>query len=166
MYQVIWYVSTRSEVAIEVDDTSRKLVERMKSLEYEKWRVDSEIESIRRALRVVGVEPGSVKKQIFVHEANYVSTQMFEGMSLRECCEAILEDHRGQWFSKSDIEFLIVRGGYKFDGDARNSVAVTLQRMKDGGRCQVERRRGARGNRYRWPPLGASAASTKGRPRK
>jgi len=75
---------------------------------------------------------------------------MFEGMSPRESCDAILEDHRGQWFSKSDIKYLIMRVGYRFTtDDARNSVGLTPQRMKDDDRCEVKRVRGARGNRYR-----------------
>jgi hypothetical protein len=143
-----------------MDATARKLVERMKALEYEKWRVESELESIRTALRAAGVKPEPIQKQIVALEPHYVATRMFEHFSLRESCETILEDHRGQWFSKSDIEYLIVRGGYQFRGDAKNSIAVTLQRMKDAGRCEVVRGRGARGNRYRLPPLGRSADAT------
>jgi hypothetical protein len=134
-----------------VDATTRKLVERIKVLEYEKWRAEAEIESIKVALRAAGVKLESIEKQVFIHEPRYVSLQMFEGFSLRESCEEILQHHPGQWFSKSDIEYLIVRGGYKFNtDDSKNSVAVTLQRMKEDGRCEVERARGARGNRYRW----------------
>jgi hypothetical protein len=147
-----------------VDATARKLVERMKVLEYEKWRAETELASIRAALKAAGVKFEPIQKQIFMHEPHYVATQMFEGFSLRESCEEILQDHPGQWFSKSDIEYLIVRGGYRFNGDSKNSVAVTLQRMKDDGRCTVKRGSGSRGNRYSWPqPLERStdAASTK-----
>jgi len=148
----------------QVDATARKLVERMKLLEYDKWRIETELGSIRDALKAAGIKLEPIQKRIFAHEPFYASAHVFEALSLRECCEAILQDHPGQWFSKSDIEYLIVRGGYKFDGDAKNSVAVTLQRMKDDGRCKVVRGSGSRGNRYSWPqPLERStdAASTK-----
>jgi hypothetical protein len=149
---------------LQVDATARKLVERLKALEYEKRRTEAEIQSIRDALKVAGVKIEPIQKEMFAQEHFYVSAHVFEAQSLRECCEQILEDHPGQWFSKSDIEYLIVRGGYKFNGDAKNSVAVTLQRMKADGRCRVVRGSGARGNRYSWPqPLERStdAASTK-----
>jgi hypothetical protein len=147
-----------------VDATSRKLAERLKALQYEKWRIDAEIASIQAAFRGAGIKPEPIQKQIFAKEHFYYSAQVFEAQSLRECCQQILEDHPDQWFSKSDIEYLIVRGGYRFDGDSRNSVAVTLQRMKDDGRCRVIRGRGSRGNRYSWPQppeRSTDAASTK-----
>lgn len=135
-----------------VDATARKLVERMKYLEYERRRIQGELESIRTALSVAGIKPGRIKGLMDMNEANYVNKQIFSNMSLRESCETILQDHRGEWLSKSEIEYLIVRGGYNFTTkDSKNSVGVTLQRMKEEGRCEVERVRGTRGNRYRWP---------------
>jgi hypothetical protein len=135
----------------------------MKALEYEKRRAETELQSIRAALKVAGVKTEPIQKEMFAQEHFYVSAHVFEAQSLRECCEQILEDHPEQWFSKSDIEYLIVRGGYKFStDDPKNSVAVTLQRMKDDGRCEVQRARGSHGNRYRWPiERSTDAASTK-----
>lgn len=135
-----------------VDATARKLVQRMQELERQRWHIDRELQSIRTALSVAGIKPGKHKGLTDTQEATYVSKQPFASLTLRECCEMILKDHRGEWLSKSEIEYLIVRGGYKFStGASKNSVGVTLQRMKDDSICEVERARGAQGNRYRWP---------------
>ncbi len=137
----------------DVDATARKLVQRMEELEQESWRIQSELSSIRIALSVAGIKPGKHKRLPDKHEIDYAIQRAFEDKSLRECCQVILKDHSDEWLSKSQIEYLIVRGGYKFSTkDSKNSVGVTLQRMKDEGKCEVERTRGAHGNRYRWLP--------------
>jgi hypothetical protein len=51
----------------------------MKVLEYEKWRAETELASIRAALKAAGVKFEPIQKQIFMHEPHYVATQMFEG---------------------------------------------------------------------------------------
>jgi hypothetical protein len=138
---------------IPVDATAQKLVKRMKDLESEKWRIDRELRAIRTALGVAGIKPGKFKDLSTTQELDYVTKQPFRNMTLRECCLLILRDHVDLWRSKAEIEYLISRGGYKFStNDSKNSVGVTLQRLKDDGMCEVERVRGAHGNRYRWLP--------------
>lgn len=149
----------------DVDATARKLVQRMAELEHERGRIDREIHSIRTALSVAGIKPGKFKNGVGFHETNYVSKQPFADMTLTQCCEQILKDHRTDWLSKGEIEYLIVRGGYKFNTQAsRGSVGITLQRMAREGLCDANRTRGNSGNRYRWPQdepqKGANAAST------
>jgi hypothetical protein len=149
----------------DVDATARKLVQRMAELEHERGRLDREIHSIRTALSVAGIKPGKSKSGAGFHETTYVSKQPFADMTLTQCCERILKDHRTDWLSKGEIQYLIVRGGYKFSTQApRGSVGITLQRMSRDGACDAQRMRGVNGNRYRWPQdapqKGADAAST------
>jgi len=138
----------------------------MAELEHERGRIDREIHSIRTALSVAGIKPGKFKSAIGFHETTYVSKQPFANMTLTQCCERILKDHRTDWLSKGEIEYLIVRGGYKFSTQApRGSVGITLQRMSRDGSCDAQRMRGVTGNRYRWPQDAQkgeeNAASTK-----
>ena len=136
-----------------VDSTAQKLVKRMKELESEKWRIDRELRALRTALGVAGIKPGKFKDLSTTQELDYVTKQPFRNRTLSECCLHILRDHVDLWLSKAEIEYLISRGGYNFSTkDSKNSVGVTLQRLKDDGRCEVERVRGAHGNRYRWLP--------------
>jgi hypothetical protein len=148
----------------DMDATARKLVQRMAELEHERGRIDREIHSLRTALGVAGIKPGKIRSAMGFHEAAYVSKQPFAAMTLPQCCETILKDHRTDWLSKGEIEYLIVRGGYKFNTKAsRGSVGIALQRMARDGQCDAERMRGINGNRYRWPQEGkgeADAAST------
>ncbi len=154
-----------SDTARDVDATARKLVKRMAELEHERGRIDREIHSIRTALSVAGIKPGKYRSGVGFHETNYVFKQPFVDMTLTQCCEKILKDHRADWLSKGEIEYLIVRGGYKFSTQSpRGSVGITLQRMSRDGACDAQRMRGVNGNRYRWPQdapqKGADAAST------
>jgi len=132
----------------QVDATAQKLVKRLDELRREQSRINREIQSIETALNVAGIKPD--KKHVST-EIGYVMTQPFTAVSLPEACLMILRDHREHWLSKGEIEYLIVRGGYKFaTKDPKNSVGITLQRMKDEGRCDVQTVRGSRGNLYRW----------------
>lgn len=136
---------------VHVDATAKKLVERMQELERQRAHIDSEIRSIRTALSVAGIRTGTSRSGVDSHEALYMMHKPFANMSLRGSCLKVLSDQRSEWLSKSQIEYLILRGGYKFvTKDSKNSVGVTLQRMKDEGLCAVERIRGSHGNRYRF----------------
>jgi hypothetical protein len=146
--------STISTLVHDVDATTKKLLKQLESLEWEKARIGRDIDSIRTALSLAGVKPPNKFKWLpSTQESNYRTRHTFADMSLAEACLMILKDHKSDWLSKSQIEYLIVRGGYKFSTkDSKNSVGVTLQRLKDDRKCEVERVRGAHGNRYRWLP--------------
>jgi len=134
-----------------VDGTAQKLLKRLDELERTRWRVENEIDSIMTALTVTGIKPARVKSNPLVSEAKYRINHTFADKSLTECCQLILKDYSPEWLSKSQIEYIIIRGGYKFEAkNSKNSVGVTLQRMKEEGKCEVQRVRGAHGNRYRW----------------
>lgn len=137
----------------EMDTTALKLVQRLKELDEQQNRITRERMAILMALEVAGVKPkGQVKGFPGSQESLYEVNQTFRGRSLPASCEIVLRDHKGQWLSKSEIEYLIVQGGYEFaTGNSKNSVGVTLQRMAEDGPCEVERVRGQQGNRYRWP---------------
>jgi len=147
---------------VHVDATATKLLKQLDALEKDKIRLTRQIESIRIALSLAGIKPGKVSSMPSSEELDYRLNNTFAGMSLTEACLRILQDHKDEWLSKSQIEYLILRGGYKFStSNSKNSVGVTLQRIKDDGKCEVERVRGAHGNRYRWlPERSADASST------
>jgi hypothetical protein len=151
-----------SEERSKVDATTRKLVLRVQELELQKTSIDRELRALMTALSVAGIKPshnlgtmelkGGFYDQLPTpEESAYISKQLFADMSLRKCCEIVLREHKQKWLSKAEIEYLIVRGGYAFSTtNSRNSVGITLRRMSAEGICEVQRARGAMGNRYRY----------------
>lgn len=137
----------------DMDATALKLVQRLSELDEQQNRILRERTAILTALEVAGVKPkGQAKGFPGSQETNYEVNQTFRGRSLPAACEIVLKDHKGQWLTKSEIEYLIVQGGYGFaTGNPKNSIGVTLQRMAEERLCEVERVRGQQGNRYRWP---------------
>jgi hypothetical protein len=134
-----------------VDATTQKLVSKLAELERVRWNADREIRAINTALSLAGVKPGKIASATYPREHEYASSQVFAEMGLREACEKVLEDFEGQWLSKAEIEYLIARGGYPFTTkNSKNSVGITLQRLATEEFCEVERKRGATGNRYRF----------------
>jgi hypothetical protein len=158
-------IGTVSVEGDKVDATARRLIERLKELSEQRGNLNREERSILTALAVAGVRPQGVlgKEWPGDLENTYTREAQFADKSLREACEIILKDqlknhrqsptlHRSQWLSKAEIEYLIVRGGYKFaTSNSRNSVGITLQRMAEETLIEVQRVRGQQGNRYRWP---------------
>jgi hypothetical protein len=137
----------------DMDATALRLVQRLKELEEQQGRLTRERQAIMTALTVAGVRPeGPVKGMPGFKESDYHMNRTFKGRSLPASCEIALKDHKGQWLSKSEIEYLIVQGEYEFStGNPKNSIGITLQRMAEEGLCEVQRVRGQQGNRYRWP---------------
>ena len=137
----------------DMDATALKLVQRLSELDEQQNRISRERIALLTALEVAGVKPkGQMKGFPGSQESIYQVNQTFRGRSLPASCEIVLKDHKGLWLTKSEIEYLIVQGGYEFaTGNPKNSIGVTLQRMAEDGLCEVERVRGQQGNRYRWP---------------
>jgi len=138
----------------EVDATAKKLVERMRQLEMEQWRINNELRAIRTALDVAGVKPSYKFKTLSdPTESEYVRNQPFNKTTLAEVCYAILKDYKPEWLTKSQVEYLAIRGGYNFSTtDSKNSIDVTLRRMAGAGKIEADRVRGSRGSRYRFIP--------------
>jgi hypothetical protein len=133
-----------------VDATTLKLAKRLQELERQKQSITREIQSLTTALAVAGIRLSS-SPLVGGHELRYSTQKPFSSMTLPESCETILKDFRSDWLSKAQIEYFVMRGGYPFSTqNSKNSVGVTLQRMVESGKCDVERTRGPQGNRYRW----------------
>jgi hypothetical protein len=137
----------------DMDATALKILERLKQLDEQQGRIRREQTALLTALEVAGVKPkGAMTGLPGSQESQYRFNGAFKGRSLPASCEIVLKDQKGQWLTKSEIEYLIVQGGYEFaTGNPKNSIGVTLQRMAEEGSCEVERVRGQQGNRYRWP---------------
>lgn len=134
-----------------VDRTTRELLKRLRELESEQLRLARDINAIRRALTLAGVRP-SVRR-LWFHEVEYQATSAFLKSHLTDACLQVLRDAKGEWLTKSEVEYLVTRGGYPFSTqDSANSVDVTLRRLATEGLCEAERVRGSRGNKYRYVP--------------
>jgi len=149
---MIPYATVVSVNGNDMDATALKLLDRLKELEEQRCRITQEQKAIRIALEVAGVKPQGIIPGLPDQEIKYKSNNIFKGRALPACCEIVLKDKKGEWLTKSQIEYLIIQGGYEFTtGKPKNSVGVTLQRMAEQGLCEVERVKGQQGNRYRWP---------------
>jgi hypothetical protein len=133
--------------AEKVDLVTKRLVDRLNEIERQKLALDREAESITTALEIAQVRPK--QDPLEVQESRLAVSQPFAGMSLVETCKTILESYAGQELTKTQVEYLAVRGGYKFStADPKNSVQVTLRRLADDGYCKSTHIRGRSGNRY------------------
>ena len=138
---------------LEVDPTARTLLRQLQELEREEWRIREKVRTIHSALKMAGIKPDvtAVSWGQDEHEAEYARKEPFSETTLTEACEQVLKDYADKWLTKSQVEYLITRGGYKSSAkDAKNSVDVTLRRLSEGGKCDAKRVRGSRGNTYRW----------------
>jgi len=143
--------TVRTTTGDAVDSTAKKIISKMRELEQIRWKAEREINALRKALEVAGVRPEGTW-ELDLNESEYAEKLPFQDMSLVEACEKILHDHPGKWLSKSEVEYLIARGGYKSSAnDPKNSVNVTLRRLTLEGKCAAERKRGLHGNRYCLP---------------
>jgi hypothetical protein len=136
-----------------VDASIKKLLRELKDAENAKWRASRRIGSIHAALEILGVKPQAYGAGLLgdTNEMNYVSKEPFRDMGLAETCERRLKDYEGKWITRAHVEYLATRGGYDFSTkDSQNSVDVTLRRLAGAGKCDAERVRGSRGNKYRW----------------
>ena len=145
-------VRVREELR-KVDATTKSLLRQLRELEWEKIRTRRKIEAIHTALKLAGLKPdvstllGGQDPQ----ESEYFVKEPFAQTTLTQACEQVLKDYADIWLSKSQVEYLITRGGYKSTAkDSKNSVDVTLRRLAADGKCDVKRVRGSWGNTYRW----------------
>ncbi len=139
-----------------MDATTKKLMERLEQIEFEMKKLRREKESITTALEVTGSRPPGAHKNFYTQEENsYGHKQPFEAMTLTDACLQILRDYAAkdeiheQWLDKNQIEYLVVRGGFKFKTeDTKNSVNVTLRRLAEEGYCEAHVGKGTRATRY------------------
>ena len=132
-----------------VDVTTKRLMKQRRELEMERSKLTRDIESIDRALTLAGIKPDK-DTGAWMMEADYAVRQIFKDMRLKDACLKILQDLPKVWFTKAQIEYMLVRGGCEFATEAsKNSVDVTMRRLADQGLCMAERTRGSEGNRYK-----------------
>jgi hypothetical protein len=130
-----------------VDATIKKIVENLRRKEIERLKISIEIDSYRRTLSMLGV---TVAEGSPLREADYAARHPFSRMGLQESCLMILKDHPNQWLSKTQVEYLLMRGEYSSTAkDPKNSVDITLRRLADDGVIEAKRARGATGNQYK-----------------
>lgn len=137
----------------EVDATTNKLMKRLQEIETESARLRRERDAITTALAVAGIRPPAARQSILTYkEIDYRQTQPFTQMTLTDACLKVLCDHSGEWMTKAQVEYLVVRGGYKFvTKDQKNSVGITLRRLVDPEiGVEVQRVRGSQGSTYRY----------------
>ena len=144
-------LSTINERTIKlVDASARKVVARMQRLKSDMAELEREFRELATSLEVMGLT--NRQDGFFIGlEGKYRQGQPFYDASLNEACLKVLNDYRGGWLTKHQVEYLLVIGGYGSDAkDQTNSVDITLRRLADEGKCEVERVRGGpHGNRYR-----------------
>jgi hypothetical protein len=151
-------IGQKSKEPIEVDATTRALLRQLQELEREEWRIREKTRAIRMALKLAGITPeiSTIASAEDTQETEYARREPFTEVTLTEACEQVLKDYSQKWLTKSQVEYLITRGGYRSTAkDAKNSVDVTLRRLAENGKCDAKRVRGSRGNTYRWisPPV-------------
>lgn len=146
-------ILNESGVTQNVDATAKRLLNQLRDLERESWRISEKIRAIQMALKLAGVRPATSDflGAPDAKEAEYAVRQPFAELKLTDACEQVLKDYAERWLTKSQVEWLIARGGYKSSAkDPKNSVEMTLRRIAADNRCEVERVRGSHGNRYKW----------------
>ncbi len=148
LYELISYTV---RVRGKVDETTSKLVRQLRVLELKQREVEADIEAIQRALELAGVKPN--EREVATAESYYAKNRPFKNATLVNACLRILKDtaEGDGWLTKSEIEYLVSRGGFEFSAkDSKNSVDVTLRRLVADDRCEVVLSKGKVGNKYRF----------------
>ena len=139
-----------------VDATAKKLVTRMEEIDREISRLRLERNAITTALSLTGWRPPEAHKTIYsMEESEYRRDEPFRDMTLTDACLKVLRDHANkeelheQWLDKNQVEYLVTRGGYKFEtNNATNSVNVTLRRLAADGYVEAHGSKGSRPIKY------------------
>src|ERR1700685_543620 len=140
-----------SRTLAEMDATSKKLIEKLRDLQMTIAAYERQANAIREALESIGMKVEDTGEFDPPHDVFYAKHPPFRHTSLVTACKRILNDFRGQYLSKSQVEYLAAMGAYSFSTeDTTNSVDVTLRRLAEKGYCEVQRSRGPTGNKYRW----------------
>src|SRR6185437_11659035 len=126
-----------------MDASAKKVVDRIASLRALVADSEEEITSLRKSLNVMGLAD-MTNPQFFSVERSYREKRPFAGgITLNEACLKVLSDYKGDPLNKHQVEYFLVIGGYSSDAkDQTNSIEITLRRLADESKCQVERARG------------------------
>jgi hypothetical protein len=141
-----------------MDATAKKLVARLAEIDQQRAQLRRERDAITTALAATGWRPPDASPNIYSHEENeFISTEPFRSMSLADACLTVLRNYAGkspahqQWLDKSQVEYLVTRGGFPFKTDnPTNSVNITLRRLAQDGFCEAHTGHGSRATRFRF----------------
>ena len=134
-----------------MDATALALVKKLHKIERQIREWEDDAQSIKTALELIGIKPEDHPLFPETREDEYALKRPFAHKGLIDSCKRILTDHPNQPFTKSHVEYLVTRGGYKFETEnPKNSVDVTLRRLAADGFCKAERIRGSAGSTYTW----------------
>jgi hypothetical protein len=150
------YARTLYEVtrtALLVDTTARKLVETLGTLRNQIATLQQQERSIKVALESAGIRSTRLGKTGWGDgdclDDRYALEQPFKEMTLVNTCKKILSDNTTSAFTKDQIEYLAVIGGYPFlTDDRKNSIDVTMRRLASQSFCQIIRGKGPIPNQY------------------
>ena len=143
-----------------VEAGALKLLKRLEEIEADMVRLHSERSAINTALSIMGVRVEQNRPAHFPsqQESQYAIHKPFADMPLTTACLKVLSDQPGASLTKTQVEYLVTRGGYKFStSDSKNSVSVTLRRLAEDGKIEAQHTRGATGNLYRYTERSTNA---------
>jgi hypothetical protein len=130
-----------------MEQSARKLLEEVRLIRLEREKLNEREAMVRRALELVDLRPEG--DRAYTEMEGSIGPSLFSNGTMPQCCETIFQVYDG-WLDKRQMEYLLALGGYRFEAkDPTNSVDVTLRRMAEKGDCEVEKRGGSKGNRYR-----------------
>jgi hypothetical protein len=136
-----------------VDTTARKLVETLGALRTQIAALQQQERSIKVALESAGIRSKKLGQVGWWDgdclDDKYALEQPFKEMTLVNTCKKILSDNTTSAFTKDQIEYLAVIGGYPFlTDDRQNSIDVTMRRLASQSFCQIIRGKGPIPNQY------------------
>lgn len=153
LYEVSSYSVRIERIAVLVDATARKLVETLGVLRKQIADLQQQERSIKVALESAGIRSQKLGKVGWWEgdclDDRYALEQPFKDMTLVNTCKKIISDNTTSAFTKDQIEYLAVIGGYPFlTEDKKNSIDVTMRRLASQGFCQIIRGKGPIPNQY------------------
>jgi hypothetical protein len=137
-----------------MDVAIKRIAEKYAEIQRQIRVLTREAESIKQTMALIGYRPEYLS-EVFAdsdpsQDEQYAEKLPFKHTTLVKACKQILVDHKFQWLTKNQVEYLASMGGYEFSTDnPKNSVDVTLRRLASHGFCEVENN--LQGNKYRWP---------------
>jgi hypothetical protein len=135
-----------------VDSTTKKLLQRLDVIDKQRNELRRERDAITTSLAIAGIRPPEASERIYTtQESQYLSQHPFANSALTDACLTVLRDKPETWFTKSQVEYLVARGGYVFESkDSVHSVNITLRRLAGEGLCEVKLGKGTRASKYRF----------------
>jgi hypothetical protein len=136
-----------------MDAAIKKITERYAEIQRQIRILTREAESIKQVMAIAGYRPEYLGEAFPdsgpSKDEEYADNLPFKHETLVNACKKILRDHKFQWLTKNQVEYLVSMGGYEFSTEKRrNSVDVTLRRLASEAFCEVQR--SMQGNKYCW----------------